>query len=256
MSKFINKLKLISQIGPQPMGFRAATAAPPKPKMLLVATLAEASIEGLADYVTGADAGLLLIPKLSSGAKAIHKISQAMSSIPWGGWLKDTSGEGIKSVVEAGCDFVVFPSDTPLATLHGNEVGKILEVGSSLSEGLLKAIDDLPVDAVLISSEPEKDNLLTWHHLMFFRRCGDLLTKPLLASVPSGVSASELQALWAAGVVGVVVDSQPQGRILELRQIIDKLTFPLPSKRGKIEPLLPHISGERETAAEEEEEEE
>lgn len=255
MSKFINELKRVSGVGLQPMGFRAAQAVPLKPRMLLVATLAEASIERLADYVAGADAGLVQIPRLSSGAKTVHKICQAMSNIPWGGWLKDIGGEGVKLVVEASCDFVVFPSDTPLAILHEHKVGKILEVGASLSEGLVKTIDDLPVDAVLVAGEQEKDYLLTWRHLMLFRHCADLLTKPLLASVPSGVAASELQALWAAGVVGVVVETQPEGRISELRQIIDKLTFPLPSKRRKAEPLLPYISGEREIVAEEEEEE-
>jgi hypothetical protein len=109
------------------------------------------------------------------------------------------------------------------------------------------------VDAVLITSEQAGDYLLTWRHLMLFQRGAWLLTKPLLASVPPSVAASELQALWAAGVVGVVVEAPPQGRISELRQMIDKLTFPLPAKR-KAEPLLPHISGEREMVAEEGEE--
>jgi len=256
MSKFINELKLVSQAGPQPMGFRAAPAVPPKPRMLLVATLAEAGVEHLADYVSGADAGLVPIAKLSSGVKTVHKVFQIISSIPWGSWLKESSGEGTKPVVEAGCDFIVFPSDMPMAILQDSEVGKILEVGASLSEGLIKTIDDLAVDAVLISGEPEKDYFLTWRHLMLFRRCAELLTKPLLASVSANITASELQALWTAGVVGVVVDAQPQGRISELRQIIDKLTFPLPSKRKKIEPLLPRIAEETKIVPEEEEEEE
>jgi hypothetical protein len=55
-------------------------------------------------------------------------------------------------------------------------------------------------------------------------------------------------------VAGVVVETPPQGRISELRQIIDKLVFPLPSKRRKIEPLIPHIVAETETVSEEEEE--
>ena len=254
MSKFINELKLVSQLGPQPMGFRAAPA--PKPRMLLVATLAETNIERLADYMAGADAGIVPIPKLSLAAKTVRNISQAMPDIPWGGWLKDTSGEGVKPLVEAGCDFIVFPSDAPLAILQDSEVGKILEVGVSLNEGSVKTIDELPVDAVLTSGEQEKDNLLTWRHLMFFRRCAELVTKPLLALVPSSVGASELQALWAAGVVGVVVETPPQGRISELRQIIDKLVLPLPSKRRKVEPLLPRITEETTIVPEEEEEEE
>jgi len=255
MSKFKDELRRVSQVGPQPMGFRAAPAAPPKPRMLLIATLAEADIDHLAERVAGADAGLLQIHSLSSGTKTVQKICKAVPSIPWGGWLRESGREGIKPIVDAGCDFVVFPAaSSSLAILQNDEVGKILEVEPGLDPGLLKTIDDLPVDAVLIASEKEKDYFLTWHHLMLFRRCADLLTKPLLASVPSDVAANELQALWEAGVVGVVVETQPQGRISELRQIIDKLTFPSPRRRRKIEPLLPRIAEEKEAVPEEEEE--
>jgi hypothetical protein len=181
-----------------------------------------------------------------------------MSDIPWGGWLRDIGREGIGQMVEAGCDFVVFPAaNTSLAILQDDKLGKILEVEPLLDEGLLKAIDDLPVDAVLIASEKEKGYFLTWHHLMLFRRCANLLTKPLLVSAPSDLAASELQALWEAGVVGVVVETgigQPRGRLAELHQIIDKLTFPSPGKRKKVEPLLPYITKETEIVSEEEEE--
>jgi len=254
MSKFINELKRVSQAELQPIGFKAAQAVPPKPRILLVATLAEVNTEPLADYVAGADAGLLQIPKIGSAAKTVKKICQA-SNMPWGGWLKGISGGGVKSVVEAGCDFVVFPTDMTLAILK-DDVGKILEVGTSIDEGLLKTVNALPVDAVLIGAEPEPGYHLTWHHLMLFQRCADLLSKPLLASVPSEVTADELQALWEAGVVGVVVKAEVEGGIAQLRQIIDKLAFPSPGKRKKVAPLLPYIGGERETAAEEEEEEE
>jgi hypothetical protein len=258
MSKFIDELKRVSQFGLKPMGFRAAQVMSQKPRMLLVATLAEADVDRLADYVAGADAGLLRIAELSSGAKTLGEISQAMSDIPWGGWLRDIGREGIGQMVEAGCDFVVFPAaSTSLAILQDDKLGKILEVEPLLDEGLLKAIDDLPIDAVLIASEKEKGYFLTWHHLMLFRRCANLLTKPLLVSAPSDLAASELQALWEAGVVGVVVETgigQPRGRLAELRQIIDELTFPSPGKRKKVEPLLPYITKETEIVSEEEEE--
>jgi len=259
MSKFIDKLSLVSQAGLQPMGFRAAQGVPQKPRMLLIASLAQVDVDRLADCVAGADAGLLQIPKSSSGVKTLQQICQAMSDIPWGGWLRDIGREGIRQMVEAGCDFVVFPAvNTSLTILQNDEVGKILEVEALLNEGLLKAVDDLPIDAVLVAGEQEKEHFLTWHHLMLFRRCADLLTKPLLVSVPSDIAASELQALWEAGVGGVVVKAgveQPMGRLAELRQMIDKLTFPLPSKRRKAEPLLPYIGGETGIVSEEEEEE-
>ena len=256
MSQFIDKLNQVSQVMPQTMGFRAAQPVPEKPKILLIASLAGASAGGLADYVVGADAGLLRIPKLSPGAKTLKEISQAAPDIPWGGRTRDINEGGIKQMAKAGGDFLVFPAaNTPLALLQNDEVGKILEVESSLSEGLLRTVNELPVDAVLIAGEQEEGHFLTWHHLMLFQHFADLLTKPLLASTPPDITADELQALWKAGVDGVVIEvevGQPVDRLKELRQAIDKLAFPSQRKRGKAEALLPHIDSEVDTVAEEE----
>lgn len=256
MSKFIDELNRVLA-SPQPMGFRVRPASE-KPKIQLIASLVPGDIENLAKYVAGANAGLVRLSKSTSGAKAFEKVSQAVSSIPWGGWLIEGGQEEIKQVAEVGWDFVVFPAaNTPLAILQSEEVGKILEVDISTSEGLLRAVNELPVDAVLTGGEQEGQYSLTWHHLMFFRRFADLLTIPLLVVIPSNVTTTELQALWEAGVRGVVVNvaaQQPMGRIQELHQAIDKLAFPPPRKRKRTEALLPYISGESEVEAEEEEE--
>ena len=257
MSKFIDKLKQISAAASQPMGFRATQPASQKPQMMLVASLAQANIENLAEYVLGADAGLLSIAKSSSGAEALQQISQAVPDIPWGGWQKEGGQGEVKQMAKAGCDFVVFPAaNTSLALFQSDKMGKILEVGSSLSEGLLRAVNELPVDAVLIAGEQKEGYSLTWHHLMLFQRFADLLTKPLLVFIPSTVTANELQALLGTGGSGVVVEvgaGQRAGRLEELRQIIDKLRPPSPRKREKVEPLLPQIGRETSIEAEEEE---
>jgi hypothetical protein len=257
MSRLIDKLNQVSQAVPQVMGFRAVQPVSPKPRMLLIADLAQASVNRLADYVAGADAGLLHISNLGEGAKTLQEMCQVVSDIPWGGWLRDVGQGGMEQIVEAGCDFVVFlPANTPLAILQDIKLGKILQVEASLSEGLLKTVDELPVDAVVTAGEQEGEYFLTWHHLMIFQRLADLLTKPLLVSVPSNVTANELQTLWETGVEGVIVKvgvGQPEGRLKELRQVIDKLTFTSQRKRGKAEALLPYIGGKRGIVAEEEE---
>jgi hypothetical protein len=257
MSRFIDKLKQASQAAPQSMGFKVMPAASSKPRMLLVASLSEAHDENLAEFVSGADAWLLVISKLSSGLKDIKKVSQTVSGIPWGGWLRNT-GRRIAPTAKLDCDFLVFPAvTTSLAAIQNEEVGKILEVEPSLGEGMLKAVNELPVDAVLIVGENKEG--LTWHHLMLFQRFADLLTKPLLASIPSKVTAGELQAIWEAGVNGVVVEvgvGHPVNRVSELRQAIDKLAFPWQSKRRKATGvLLPYVASEKRTVVEEEEEE-
>ena len=258
MSQFIDKLNQISQTVPQPIGFRAAQPALEKPRILLIASLAQANIDGLTDRVAGADAGLLRIPRLSSVAKAFEKVSQAVSEIPWGAWLGGIGEEEIEQIAKVNCDFVVFsPASTSLAILKDDKMGKILEVEVSLSEGLLRTVNELPADAVLVTGEHDGEYPLTWHHLMSFQRCASLLTKPLLVTLPSNISTNELQALWEAGVNGIVVEvgaKEPVGRLKELRQVIDKLVFPSSRKRQKAEALLPYISEETQRATEEEEE--
>ena len=258
MSRLIDKLNGVLGSMPQAMGFKVTPQVLPKPRMLLIADLAQANVDGLADCVAGADAGLLHISNLIEGSKTLGKVRQVVTDIPWGGWLRDVGQGGMERIAEAGCDFVIFPpANSLLAILKDNKLGKILQVEASLSESLLMAIERLPVDAVFIAVEQEGEYFLTWHHLMLFQRFADLLTKPLLVSVPLNVTANELQTLWETGVEGVMVEvgvGQPEGRLKELRLVIDKLNFTSQRKWGKAEALIPYIGGERHIVAEEEEE--
>jgi len=256
VSKFIDKLKQVSWAAPQAMGFKVTLAAPPRPRMLLVASLAGADIDGLAQRVAGVDGGLLDISGPGEGAKALRKVRKVVPDIPWGGWLKGGGG-GMGPLVKAGCDFAVFPLTTPLATLQDGEMGRVLQVEESLSESLVPAIDDLPVDAVLVTGGQE-EHFLTWKHLMVFQYFAGLLSKPLLVSVAPTIADSELQALWEVGVDGVVVGvetAQPVARLSELRQLIDGLTLPSYRKLKKTEAILPRIGGGGDTVIDDEDEE-
>ncbi len=257
MSKLIDKLNQEAKDIPQSMGFRATQPTATKPKMLLIASLAHVNSAGhLTEHITGADA--VLITDTGLEAKSIQQIARSFADIPWGLWLGDISQKEITRAEEAGCDFVIFPADRTLAMPGNNKVGKILQVEKSLSEGLLKAVNELPLDAVLIAEEPKKDYVLTWHHLMLYQRFADLLTKPLLVSIPLKITKSELQILWERGIDGLVVAveiGEPAGSLKELRQIIDKLTFPS-HRHEKAIALLPRIGEETSPITEAEEEEE
>lgn len=257
MSRFIDKLKQSSQAVPPPMGFRA-TQSVSKPRMLLVASLPQASIDSPADLVAGADAGLLPMAKTDSVIKTLEETVQAVPDIPWGSWLDSTSRGVIKQVEKAGGDFLLFPAaKMSLAILEAEKVGKILAVEASLDEGLLRAINKLPADAVFVTSHQKGGYCLTWHHLMIFKRLADLLTKPLLVPVPSNVATNELQVLWEAGVDGVVVEAtpgKPAGGFKKLRQMIDSLTLPSKRKRMKARALLPQVREEASPIIDEEEE--
>jgi len=242
MSRLIDKLNQVSRAVPQPMGFRATQATSLKPKMLLIASLAEVDINGLADYIAGADAGLLPVSDLTSGAETLRKICQVVPDVPLGGWLGSIDSEESEQIERSCSDFVVFrATNSSLGILQRKGVGKILQVEASLDEGLLAAIDELPVDAVLITTEPG-EHFITWHDLMIFRYFAGLLTKPIIAVVPSDVEADELKTIWEAGVNGVVLKAGEN--LQKLRQTIDNMNFPPQRKRGRVEAILPHTVGE------------
>jgi len=260
MSKFIDKLNRLSRGEPQPIGFRTAQAVTPRLKIQLAGSLAQENVDSLTGNISGADAGIVSISEFSSGATTLPTVSRAMPDIPWGVRLSGGNAGEIKPVVEAGCDFVIFPmASTPLSMLQSDEVGKILEVDASLSDSLLRATNGLPVDAVLVTGEQLNGGSFTWQHLLLCQRLTGLLTKPLLIPIPSEITAAELQALWDAGVKGVIagiIPGQSPGRMSELRQMIDRLKFPSPRKTEKAEPRLHRIGEEASRVSGEEEEEE
>lgn len=222
------------------MGFRAG-GAKPRPRMLLVAHIVGV---GAKASIAGADAALLSIPKTGLP----KTLAKAFSDIPWGGWLEEVTGPAVKQLVKGGADFIVFPAASVSKAVLEEDLGKIVEVEAALDAGLLRAMDDLPINGVLIAGEKPS---LTWQDLMLFRRGVNILSKPLLVAVSPEISSSELQALCEAGVAGVVVGE----RWAELRQMIDKMPSPKAGRRRAVA-LVPRIVDDVKAVAEEEEEEE
>jgi hypothetical protein len=259
MSKFIDILTKSVQTTPQPIGFRTTQSVQSKHRIKLVAAVTKGTIGTMTDYVTGADAGLLRIPGPIPGTSTLKKAIPTAPDIPWGIWLEEAVRDELKKVMKSGCDFIVFPTGAALVVLPDDSAGIIIKVDTSIAEGPLRTLNDLPVDAVLVTLQSEKNDTLTWHQLMFLQRFGDIVSKPVLVSIPSGTVADELQLLQEAGIDGVVVETgpdQPPGEINRLRQIIDSLKPPATSKRQRLDALLPRTSRDTDTMAEIEEDDE
>jgi hypothetical protein len=258
MSKLIEKLNHLSRTSPQPIGFGARQQEAAKPQIQVIASLALESAESLAGRLDGADAVMLHISPSGPSGQDLQKAANTMPGIPWGGWLQGGSPELVKEMTELGADFGAFPATgMSLAMLEDTEVGRILEFQASLSEGLVRTINELPVDASLVASE-EESGLLTWQHLLLYHRFAALLNKPLLVPAPPNLTAGELKALWQAGVDGLVIEitgEHPEGGLKGLCQTIKQVSFTA-RRRGKIEPLLPGMRTESTAASTEEEEEE
>jgi hypothetical protein len=259
MSQLIEKFQKASSGIAQPMGFRTARPAARVPRLLLIAGLQGALPDKPGDYIDGADAVLLRLAE-APGEKALRKMAGSLDGIPLGLYLEDNSDGLSEKAGESGLDFVVFSTAGSVAAIPGDKkVGKVLEVDSAMDDSLLQAVNDLPVDAVLLADGPENGHLL-WHQLMIFQHLANLIPKPLVIPTPIDFSAGELKALWDAGVDGVLVatDIEKPGGFKELRQAIDGLPPRTGRKSGRTHALLPRPAGEGRpvTPPDEEEEEE
>jgi hypothetical protein len=254
MSRLIDKLKRLRQAETQPMGFMTGRAQSEKTKMQLVARLAAENLEKVSAGLDPADASLIEIAR-PEGLGTLEKACQMKDGAITGGWIKSPDGATLKKAFNTACDFLVFPSGIPLTATQTEKVGRVLELEMTLSEGLLRTVNDLPVDAVLVAGEAE-DNSLTLERLMQVQRLVYMVQKPVLVSIPLNLTAPELQALWDMGVSGVVagVDDEKSGEKLgELRKAIDKLNPPAFRKKARMSPTLPGLQPEAPGPAREDE---
>jgi hypothetical protein len=257
MSQLIEKFQKASSGGAVPLGFRAARTDAPVPRLLLIAGLTGTVPDNPGGYIAGADAVMVRMAEAPS-EKTLQKMAASLASVPWGLYLEDASNGPIEKAGEFGLDFVVFSTAGRVAAApRDKKVGKVLEVESAMDDGLLRAINELPVDGMLISDGPESGPLL-WHQLMIYQHLADLFPKPLIVPVPVDFSADELKAIWEAGVDGILVaaDVGKPGGFNELRQAIDTLPPRTARKRGQLQILLPQTPGEGRPAAPPDEEEE
>jgi len=253
MSKFVDKLQSLSKSLTTPIGFHPSVSELKRPAMLLIAGLSGTQVKEakiVADV--NADAGLILSEGAS--AKVVKQMVEAVGNVPLGVFVKGVSEEKINELTSVGCDFLVFDIRIPAAVLHKEGVGKFLMIEPSLDQGLVRAINSLEVDGVLISSRGG-DSFVAVEHLLVCRRFVDLLEKTVIMVLPSLVTKAELTSLWQAGVDGVVAPStQSVETLTELKKMISDLPRGARGRRAKAGVILPHYGGE--VAGEEDEEQE
>jgi hypothetical protein len=255
MSKLIDKLRKISQATPQPMGFHTSKPVEVSGKLLIIGRFKTTNSVTTTKKNTGADAILFYSNKSEILLIDIQKMAKLLGDIPWGIYLQegeyDTAG-----LIKAGGDFVVFSPTSQIADLPQDEkIGKILQVESSMDDGLLRAINDLPADAVMITDTLDNDETLTMHRLMIYRHLANSITKPLIVPVTVKITEAELKALHEAEIDGVTVEMDGED-LKELRKTISKLPARSAKKRERGGVTLPRIGGETTTPSPPDEEEE
>jgi hypothetical protein len=253
MSKLVDKLQSLAKSSTTPIGFHPSVSELKSQTMLLIVGLSGTQVKET-KIVTdvNADAGLILSEGAS--AKVVKQMVEAVGDVPLGVFVKGMGEEKIDELASVGCDFMVFDIKIPAAVLHKEGVGKFLMIEPSLDQGLVRAINSLEVDGVLISSRGG-DSFVAVEHLLICRRFVELLEKPVIMALPSSVTKTVLTNLWKVGVDGVVAPStQSVEALAELKKMISDLPRGARGRRAKAGVILPHY-GEG-VASEEDEEQE
>jgi hypothetical protein len=257
MSQLLDKIKKQSEKPSAQMGFRRTLSENKPPSILIIARAAVDASGTPLKQIEGADAVLLESPDLELTEKNLKKITEPLGKTPWGIFIEESRDAGA-SREKSGCDFFVFTPATPVTASPTDEnSGKIIQVESSMDDGLLRALNDLPVDAVLAADTFGEDGTLTYHHLMLMRYMGLLVRKPLIIPAPAVISKDELKALWDAGVQAVLVtiDTSKGENLKELHEIAAQLPPRKADKQKSMNVFVPR-PGEKAAAPPPEEEEE
>lgn len=232
-SRFIENLKKLSQSSVPPLGFGRRKEDQKTPPLMIIFSLD--SVTEVKEAAGKADAILFSGSKID---KESVKQQIKADAAPWGIALKSSKDTG--DFKELGFDFLLLSSkETRAAVLRTEELGKVIEIDADLPDSQLRALEYLPVDALLLPFSG-RGNTLTVQELLAYQRADLLVTKPLLGYVPSKISGEDLRLLWEAGLDGVVLKAvEVSGEeMARLKEAIKSF----PSHRGekkRLEALVP-----------------
>jgi len=232
MSKFIERLQQALTPPIQSMGFMIAKPEQARPKIQLVVSVTGGKLKTQLKEPAEADALLF-----SNTAVSVNEKITGM-------WLSKGDTEEVEKSIKAGVDFVILPVSGEVLQ-PDKKLGKIIQIAESISDIMLRTVGELPVDAVLLSENKESSLALTWKRLMLIRRFTGLAGKPLLVEVLPTITETEFQAIWDAGVSGVIINvdaEQAEDAAGNLRKIIEKLSFPSKRKLEKNMAIVPVVA--------------
>jgi hypothetical protein len=256
MSRLIDKLDKLKKAAPQPMGFRANRGKADETGIILIADAPFSATEKISEYAAGADAVYLKAEGSGLSVESVKATAEAIPEIPCGISTGDIGKTGADGYLKAGCDFLVFPGESPVMSLPDDEkTGKLIQIDPSLEDSLIRVVNNLPVDAVITTELFKSAGTITWRDLMVAQRIALLLTKPVIVPVAADITSDELKAVRDAGIEGILVEvnAAVPGKIQEIRQIIENLPPKSIQKPGKSDALLPRSTAGSVTPEEEEE---
>jgi hypothetical protein len=228
MSKLADAIRKTVRQEAAPMGFQYTAARQKNATMLIIATVRQIT-GAAASKLTAAGADSILLAADATAGLDLAAAAKAAGAASLGVWLRKADGGSAPAAREAGVDHIVFSDDSaPAQMLLDEKLGFVLSLAEGLDDTTLRAIETLPLDAVLVSYW---DGELTVRRALELRRLAGLSRKPLMLSVSPAISGAELEALRDCGVAAVIIDGEKTGAD-DLRKLRETITA-LPPRRKR-----------------------
>lgn len=241
MSKLLDKLEKMSRGYTRSLGFGSASRIE-KPAPIALLGKISGPISSKKYRKTFAEIGFDgIIVKNSNLINVSRDLAQHMGEIPWG--LEAQSLDSVESgkLWGKGCDFIAFDSENiTLDALTDENIGYILNIYDSMDERVLRAIEGLPIDVVLLPYKDIEENF-SLSHLLQISSIRDCFSKYMLLELSIIPSTAELEALMGLGIDGIVInaDSTNGKEISDLRDRIVNLPQKQRAKHKKQDGITP-----------------
>ena len=240
MSKLLDILDKIDRGAPSPMGFGAAARGEKVPPIALVGLISRNSGEDVSILERiEADVALIEGP---ADRESLKKLAAALGKVPWGMRFQKFTERDVQRSLKAGCDFLALaPEQAPLGALGDEEIAYFLTIAPDMDERSLRAVQELPVDGVLLSLG-SMHRPLTLQHLISVGTVRANLSKYLLLETSTELSVKELEGLRDLGVDGLVVDvsATSEDALAKLKESIMEVPRQRRKQEGKSSAVLPH----------------
>ena len=242
MSKLLDALEKIDRGSPTPLGFGVSARVEKVPTMAIVGVVSKDHSE-MAAVLQRVKADGVLIQGSPKGG-SLKKIAKTLGALPWGLRLQGVTEEAAQSYREAGCDFLALSLELAhLGALGDKETAYFISITAEMDERSLRAIQELPVDGVLLSMGSVQPPL-TLQHLMSVGEVRGNISKYLLLEVSPELSIKELEGLRDMGVDGLVLDmgTTSEEALSKLRTAVMELPKKRPPREEKSTAILPQSS--------------
>jgi hypothetical protein len=238
MSKFLDSLEQIATSAPAPLGFGVRREQRP-PGMALIVQISSDHAAGC-DGVSGLAPQAVLLAGIND-LPALKKLESGLPSVPWGISGGSLTEDGVSGYKEAGCDVLAFGlADTPVSVINSDELARVLCLDPSADERQLRAINPLPVDAVLIDVSGQNGSW-TLEDLTNITVISSRVNKYILVSISEVPATKDLEVLRDAGVHGLVLDvgTVSMDSLSKLKTDLQEMPRPQPGRKNRNAAVLP-----------------